>query len=87
MKANLTVFTKTISDPTRLKILHYLKKECCVGELWKKMELPQNLVSHHLKVLRDAKLIIPEKRGLKVLYRLNEASLDRYLEQLGTYLK
>lgn len=87
MKQNLLTFTKTVGDSTRLKILNHLKKECCVGELWKKLDLPQNLVSHHLKVLRDAKLIISEKRGLKVVYRLNKDSLAKNLHQLDKYLQ
>jgi ArsR family transcriptional regulator len=86
MKQDLLTFTKTIGDSTRLKILNHLKKECCVGELWKKLDLPQNLVSHHLKVLREAKLIIPAKRGLKVVYRLNKDSLTKNLDQLFKYL-
>ncbi|MHB8903539.1 MAG: ArsR/SmtB family transcription factor [Patescibacteria group bacterium] len=87
MKQNLLTFTKTIGDSTRLEILNHLKKECCVGELWKKLDLPQNLVSHHLKVLREAKLIIPEKRGLKVVYRLDKNSLAKNLNQLDKYLQ
>jgi len=87
MKQDLLTFTKTIGDSTRLMILNHLKKECCVGELWKKLDLPQNLVSHHLRVLRDAKLIIPEKRGLKVVYRLNKDSLAKNLHQLDKYLQ
>lgn len=87
MKQDLLTFTKTIGDSTRLRILNHLKKECCVGELWEKLGLPQNLVSHHLKVLRDAKLIIPEKRGLKVVYRLDKESLANHLDKLDKYLK
>ena len=87
MKQNLLTFTKTIGDSTRLRILSQLKKECCVGELWKKLDLPQNLISHHLKVLRDAKLIISEKRGLKVVYRLDKNSLVKNLNQLNKYLQ
>lgn len=87
MEKDLLTFTKTIGDLTRLRILNYLKKECCVGELWKKLDLPQNLVSHHLKVLRDAKLITSEKRGLKVVYCINKNSLVKNLNQLNRYLK
>ncbi|MFA6194610.1 MAG: metalloregulator ArsR/SmtB family transcription factor [Patescibacteria group bacterium] len=87
MKKDLLTFTKTIGDSTRLMILNHLKTECCVGDLWKKLDRPQNLVSHHLKVLRDAKLIIPEKRGLKVVYRLDKDSLAKNLNQLDKYLQ
>lgn len=87
MKFDLLIFVKTIGDSTRLRILNYLKKECCVGDLGKRLNLPQNLVSHHLRVLRDAKLIIPEKRGLRVVYHINERSLDKNISQLSNYLK
>jgi len=87
MDNNLEIFIKAISEPTRLRILNYLKKECCVGELWKRLELPQNLTSHHLRVLKDAKLVIPEKRGLKVVYRLNKKYLTNNLKMLNDYLK
>lgn len=84
---NLNEFTKIISEPTRLRILSVLKKECCVGDLWEQLGLPQNLVSHHLKVLREAGLIIRRKQGLKAVYQLNKKTLATYLNQLVIYLK
>lgn len=87
MKKELVIFAKAISEPTRLRILNHLKKECCVGELWKRLGLPQNLTSHHLRVLRDAKLISAEKRGLKVVYRVNEKALADNMKRLSEYLK
>jgi DNA-binding transcriptional ArsR family regulator len=86
MKREPFIFVKAISEPTRLRILSYLKKECCVGELWKKLDLPQNLTSHHLRILRESKLIISEKRGLKVVYRLNEPVLRANFKKLKDYL-
>lgn len=87
MKENLLVFIKAISDSNRLKILNYLKKECCVGDLWDTLKLPQNLVSHHLKVLKEAKLITANKQGLKVIYCLNIEIMNKNLEDLNNYLK
>ena len=66
--------------------INQLKKECCVGELWKKLGLPQNLVSHHLKVLKTTGLISSEKQGLKVIYRLNKVILDNNLKALKKFL-
>jgi DNA-binding transcriptional ArsR family regulator len=86
MKGDLLNFIKAISDPTRLRILKYLKKECCVGELWKKLDLSQNLTSHHLKILREHGLISAEKRGLRMVYRLNENTLKKKLKQLNDYM-
>jgi len=86
MKQDLLTFIKAIGEPNRLRILNHLRKECCVGDLWAKLDLSQNLTSHHLKILREAKLIIPEKRGLKVVYRLDEKYLDDNLKKLKDYL-
>lgn len=87
MNKELLLFVKAISDETRLKILNYLKQECCVGELWKRLDLPQNLTSHHLKVLKDAKLVIAKKQGLKVVYKLDKKYLASSLKLLQSYLK
>lgn len=87
MNKELLIFIKAIGDPTRLRILNYLKQECCVGELWKKLNLSQNLTSHHLKVLKESGLVIPEKRGLKVVYKLDKKNLALNLKLLQNYLK
>ncbi|MCX6793389.1 MAG: metalloregulator ArsR/SmtB family transcription factor [Candidatus Falkowbacteria bacterium] len=86
MNKKLLVFIKAIGDPTRLRILNHLKKECCVGDLWQKLNLPQNLCSHHLRVLKEAKLITSKKMGLKVVYKLNEEFLESNLKELKNYL-
>ena len=87
MEKNLQNFVKIIGEPTRLRILNHLKKDCCVGELWESLNLPQNLTSHHLKILRDFKLINSDKRGLKVIYCLNKKELNKNLKLLNEYLK
>ena len=87
MDKNLIIFIKAISEPTRLRILNYLKRECCVGEIWKKLDMPQNLASHHLRILKEAMLVIPEKRGLKVVYKLDKKNLASNFKNLQAYLK
>lgn len=87
MDKNLIIFIKAISEPTRLRIINYLKRECCVGEIWKKLDLPQNLTSHHLRILKEAGLVSPEKRGLKVVYKLDKKYLASNFKNLQAYLK
>lgn len=86
MKTNVLEFTKALSDPTRLKILTFLKVKCCVGDLWEKLNLPQNLVSHHLRVLRELELVTAEKKGLRVVYCLNHVVLTKNLLALNKFL-
>lgn len=80
-------FLKIISEENRLKILCILRGgERCVCEIWQHLELPQNLASHHLKVLKDFDLISPKKEGLKVFYRLNQKTLTKHIKLLNKFL-
>jgi len=80
---NLVKVLKKISEPNRLKILCLLKDgEKCVCDIWQYLKLPQNLVSHHLKVLKDLNLISSKKVGLKVFYKLNQKVVKKYLKEL-----
>ena len=80
-------FLKIIAEEKRLKILCILRdRERCVCEIWQYLNLPQNLVSHHIKVLKDFDLISSEKRGLKVFYKLNPKVVKKYLKLLNKFL-
>ncbi len=72
---------KTLSDENRLKIICFLKTgEKCVCEIVDFLELPQNLVSHHLKILRDQNIVSTKKQGLKIIYSLNTAWLPTIIK-------
>ena len=80
-------FLKVISEKNRLKILCLLKEgEKCVCEIWQCLKLPQNLVSHHLKILKNLNLISLKKVGLKVFYQLNKKVVKKYLKLLNNSL-
>jgi len=79
---------KIISEENRLKILCILKKEeKCVCEIWRYLELSQNLISHHLKVLKDFGLISSRKEGVKIFYTLNQKIIKKYLKLLNKFLE
>ena len=81
-------FLKIISEKNRLKILCFLEKdEKCVCEIWQYLKLPQNLVSHHLKTLKDFDLILSRKEGVKIFYKINKKVVKKYLKLLNKYLK
>src|SRR5664280_570662 len=49
-------------EPQRIKVLRLLRGgELCVCEIERSLGIPQNLVSHHLRVLREAGLVITGK--------------------------
>lgn len=83
----LVTFLKAISEENRLKILCILgKQELCVCEIWQILDLPQNLVSHHLKVLKDFGLVESKKESTKVIYSLNSANIKKYLSLLSHFI-
>jgi ArsR family transcriptional regulator len=63
---------KALGDRTRLRILNMLmQKPMCVCEINQNLPYSQSTVSGHLKILRDADLIIDSKDGRFVVYHLN----------------
>jgi len=86
--ADTVDFLKVIAEANRLKILCMLRTgEKCVCDIWKFLDLPQNLVSHHLKVLKDSKLIESRKDGLKVFYSLCQREVSKHNASLSHFLK
>jgi DNA-binding transcriptional ArsR family regulator len=63
-----------LSDPTRQQIVAALSEERVnVGDLTKRFSLSQPAISHHLRVLANAGLLVRERRGRERLYRLDTA--------------
>ncbi len=81
-------FLKVISEENRLKVLCILQKqERCVCEIWQFLDLPQNLVSHHLKILRGFGLISSRKEETKVFYFLNQKNIKKFTSLMSHYIK
>ena len=74
--------SKALSDPNRLQILKELKKQnnClyCVA-INDIIDLAQPSIFHHLKLLTDAEIILSEKEGRNVKYKLNNKVIDDYI--------
>jgi ArsR family transcriptional regulator len=69
---------KALGDPTRLRILATLADGAhCVCEIQEVVDIAPNLLSHHLKVLREAGLIEGSRRGRWIDYGLVPAALRR----------
>jgi ArsR family transcriptional regulator len=69
---------KAIADPSRLEILEILSPEIrCNCHLQEVLDLAPNLLSYHLKVLREAGLIEGTKRGRWVDYALTSDARAR----------
>jgi DNA-binding transcriptional ArsR family regulator len=65
---------QALADPTRLTLAVALKEgdELCVCDLAWILERPQNLISHHLRTLRQAGLARSRREGKMVMYDLTD---------------
>ncbi|MGI9523342.1 MAG: ArsR/SmtB family transcription factor [Hyphomicrobiaceae bacterium] len=60
-----------LADPTRLSIvLACLEQEIPAGEIANELDLSASLVSHHLRLLRAARMLRAERRGKQVFYSM-----------------
>ncbi|MGH2847072.1 MAG: ArsR/SmtB family transcription factor [Thermoleophilaceae bacterium] len=76
---------RALADPTRLTITAALREgsELCVCDLAWIAERSQNLVSHHLRVLRTAGLVRSRRDGKMVMYALTEDGVALLAALLG----
>ena len=84
----LLLFGKTVSDPTRLKILKLLMiQRMCVCELMAILRINQPCISQHLTILKHAQLVQRQREGRWIVYSVNQTQLNKYYRQLTTFLK
>jgi DNA-binding transcriptional ArsR family regulator len=79
---------KALADPTRREILKLLRKTPRTsGEIAEHFDTAWPTISRHLSVLRDAKLILSERRGQQIIYELNTTVFADALEQLLDWVR
>ncbi len=77
-KQEVPVALRAIADPIRWRIITALTQETlCVCHLVDDLGASQPLVSHHIRVLKDAGLIIGVREGAWTYYSLTPGALDR----------
>jgi ArsR family transcriptional regulator len=76
---------RVVADPMRMQILELLAdEELCVCHLTEELGAAQNLVSHHLRVLRDAGLVETERHRYWTYYRLRPEMLRPLADRIAT---
>ncbi len=74
---------RLMSDPTRLKIiLACLDGPAAVGEMAERLGISASLVSHHLRLLRAARLLQAERRGRQVFYVVGDEHIRSMLSDM-----
>lgn len=78
---------KALADPARLRLLSLIatqpRAEACGCHLVEPLGLSQPTVSHHLRILTDAGLLSPDRRGTWIFYRLVPDRIDALRQALA----
>lgn len=80
---------KALSDPRRFGILQTIaakKEKICSGEVCETVDVAQATVSHHLKELTEADLIVAKSEGQFKYFSVNREVLDEYISELNKRL-
>ncbi len=75
--------SKAFADDNRLKIIRFLSEgERNVAEVADKLDVEENLASHHLRVLAALGFLKNDKKGREVFYRLNNSKFISLVKDL-----
>ena len=95
-EARAVAMLRALANPIRFRIVRILAQQqaCVCGELVSELPVAQSTVSEHLKVLKDAGLVIDRPLGTRRIYQLDpdgvgalRAQLDRFWSQALTAYK
>ncbi|MCD9022351.1 autorepressor SdpR family transcription factor [Cohnella silvisoli] len=80
---------KALSDPTRRKILQLLKeKDLTAGDIADQFNISKPSISHHLNILKQARLVQDERQGQNIIYSINltvmQEAMGWFLGMIGT---
>jgi DNA-binding transcriptional ArsR family regulator len=71
---------RLLGDPTRLRIvLACVDGKRAVGAIAQGLDLSPSLVSHHLRLLRAARIVRAQRQGKQVFYRAADSHISAML--------
>lgn len=80
--------SKALGDPYRIQIIEAIKKEQgwmqCTA-IVDMLDLAQSTISHHVKQLVDADLLLAEKDGRCARYKINQEAFNQYVQFLEVF--
>ena len=87
---DITILAETfrlLGDPSRLKImLCCLQGSVSVGEIAAHLDLSQSLVSHHLRLLRGARLVKGVRQAKQIFYEVADEHVSQVLLDMASHI-
>jgi len=77
--------TRALDNKTRMDMLEILAKKdrASVTDIYFSLRMEQSIVSQHLAILRNTKVVTTERDGKNIYYSINETVLSHYLNVLS----
>lgn len=76
--------SKVLGIDTRVKMVRLLReKPLCVGALARRLDITPGAVSQHLRILKAASVVVPEKKGYFVHYSLDRKNLQKWKTEIN----
>ena len=86
----ITILAETfrlLGDPSRLRILLIcLAGPISVGEIAERLDLSLSLVSHHLRLLRGARLVKGLRQAKQIFYEIADQHVSQVLQDMATHI-
>lgn len=79
---------RALSHPLRLKMLQLIDHEAgaCVRTIYKELSIEQSVASQHLRILRMARLVWPERRGKFTFYNVDYERVQKSAETANRFV-
>ncbi len=78
---------KALGEPTRFKIVKLLSQQSmCVCELSEVLDMHQPRISQHLRILKEADLVMENRQGFWTYYELNREEIRTILNGFSKFL-
>jgi ArsR family transcriptional regulator len=76
----------SLGDPARLGILEHLRRDThCLCEMQDDLGMAPNLLSYHMRILREAGLVSGRRNGRRVEYRIERKGFQALCGQLEVF--
>lgn len=87
---DITILAETfrlLGDPSRLRILlSCVPGPISVGDIADKLDLSLSLVSHHLRILRGARLVKGQRQAKQIFYEIADHHVSQVLQDMATHI-
>ncbi|MGB4592479.1 MAG: metalloregulator ArsR/SmtB family transcription factor [Coriobacteriia bacterium] len=82
----MALVAKALAHPARVRIVRLLaaQTECRGHEVFSELPLAQSTISEHLRILKEAGLLISHPVGTSMVYCLVVPTLDEFCAAVGT---